>query len=112
MTERQDDALVQVIVSSGSSAKQIIGVEYKYSPIAIDKNATYPLRTTQTAWQQLQPERVLSLKWLGERRRRWSGTLKWLIMIRPTPQEFFQPVYVFKGDNGFKPMFRLLIRSG
>ena len=102
VTERQDDALVQVIVSSGSSAKQIIGVEYKYSPIAIDKNATYPLRTTQTAWQQLQSGEGVITQVVGGTSEAVVRNVEMAYYDSSTPQEFFQPVYVFKGDNGFQ----------
>ncbi|MBI2309748.1 hypothetical protein HYU89_02510 [Candidatus Collierbacteria bacterium] len=101
-TERQDEALAQVIVSGASSAKQIIGVEYKYSPIAIDKSATYPLRSSQTAWQQLQSGEGVIIQVVGGTAEAVVRNVEMAYYDSFTPQEFFQPVYVFKGDNGFK----------
>lgn len=102
VTEKQDEALAQVIVSTASSAKQIIGVEYKYSPIAIDKSSTYPLRTTQTAWQQLQSGEGVITQVVGGTAEAVIRNVEMAYYDSSTPQEFFQPVYVFKGDNGFK----------
>ncbi|MBI5356304.1 hypothetical protein HZB78_01690 [Candidatus Collierbacteria bacterium] len=102
VTERQDEALAQVIVSNNSSSKQVIGVEYKYSPLAIDKFATYPLRTTQTAWQQLQSGEGVITQVVGGTSEAVVRNVEMAYYDSSTPQEFFQPVYVFTGDNGFK----------
>jgi hypothetical protein len=102
VTERQDEALVKVIVSGTSSSKQVIGVEYKYSPLAIDKFATYPLRTTQTAWQQLQSGEGVITQVVGGTSEAVIRNVEMAYYDSSTPQEFFQPVYVFTGDNGFK----------
>ena len=102
VTEKQDEALVQVIVSNAAPAKQIIGVEYKYSPVAIDKSATYPLRSAQTAWQQLQSGDGVITQVVGGTTEAVVRNVEMAYYDSSTPQEFFQPVYVFKGDNGFK----------
>lgn len=102
VTEKQDEALVQITVSSNTSARQIIGVEYKYSPAAIDKSATYPLRSTQTAWQQLQSGEGVITQVVGGTVEAVIRNVEMAYYDSSTPQEFFQPVYVFKGDNGFR----------
>ena len=102
VTERQDEALVKVTVSGTSSSKQVIGVEYKYSPLAVDKLATYPLRTTQTAWQQLQSGEGVIIQVVGGTSEAVVRNVEMAYYDSSTPQEFFQPVYVFTGDNGFK----------
>jgi hypothetical protein len=82
--------------------KRIIEVNYTYYPIRIETFATYPLKTTQTAWQELQGGGGYVAN-LGENQ---SGQ----IVIRKVslayfdsdqPQNFLQPVFVFEGDNNF-----------
>ena len=89
---------------SGSRAlgKRIIEVNYTYYPIERETLATYPLKTSQTAWQELQGGAGYVAN-LGENQ---NGQ----IIIREVSlayfdsnqsQNFLQPVFVFEGDNNF-----------
>ena len=89
---------------SGSKAlgKRIIEVSYTYYPIERETLATYPLKTSQTAWQELQGGTGYVAN-LGENQ---NGQ----IVIREVSlayfdsnqsQNFLQPIFVFEGDNNF-----------
>lgn len=89
---------------SGSKAlgKRIIEVNYAYYPLEQETFATYPLKTSQTAWQELQGGSGYIAN-LGENQ---AGE----IIIRKVylayfdsdqPQNFLQPIFVFEGDNNF-----------
>lgn len=89
---------------SGSRAlgKRIIEVNYTYYSIERETFATYPLKTPQAAWQELQGGAGYIAN-LGENQ---NGQ----IIIREVSlayfdsnqsQNFLQPVFVFEGDNNF-----------
>lgn len=100
ITWNQEQALVQVTVGGGTGVKQIVEIQYKYSPVEVNRFETYPLKTALEAWQLLQAGKGNIVR----------ATANGQIIVRTidlayydsdTPQEFMQPVYVFKGDNGF-----------
>lgn len=89
---------------SGSKAmgKRIIEVNYTYYPIETETSATYPLKTTQTAWQEIQGGGSYIAN-LGENQ---DGQ----IVVREVylayfdsnqSQNFLQPIFVFEGDRNF-----------
>lgn len=89
---------------SGSKAmgKRIIEVRYTYYPIERETFATYPLKSVQTAWQELQGGSGYIAN-LGENE-------KGEIIIRKVslayfdsdkPQHYLQPIFVFEGDRNF-----------
>jgi hypothetical protein len=101
VTSNPNEALVQVTVSGASPGKQIVEIQYRYSPIELGRSATYPLLATQDAWQllQTQPGYIANIL---------EGTTSSVIRQvelgyydSSTPQQFLQPVYIFRGDNDF-----------
>jgi len=82
--------------------RRIVEINYSYYPIERETFATYPLKSAQTAWQEMQGGKGYIAN-LGENQ---SGN----IVIRNVslayydadqPQNFLQPIYVFEGDNNF-----------
>ncbi len=89
---------------SGSrvSGKRIVEINYTYYPIERDIFATYPLKPTLEAWNELQAGKGYIAN-LGQNE---DGK----IIIRrvylafydsETPQHYLQPIYVFEGDKNF-----------
>lgn len=81
---------------------QILEISYTFWPIAKDNFATYPLRSSTTAWQDLIDGYAVVVS-LG-------NNLSKTITIRnislayydsEEPQQYLQPVFVFEGDNDF-----------
>lgn len=90
------------IIFSGSqnSKKRVLQFTYTYWPIDYQTNATYALKTSTQAWQELQSGGGYILQYP-------KGSL---ITIRNVflayydsldPQTYLQPVFVFEGDDGF-----------
>lgn len=90
------------IIFSGSqnSKKRILQFSYTYWPIDYQTNATYALKTSTQAWQELQSGGGYVLHYP-------KGLL---ITVRSIylayydsldPQTYLQPVFVFEGDDGF-----------
>jgi len=104
LTHDPNEANTWFIVSgtSGRGARVIAG-EYHYLPIDINQNATYPIKSAETAVQELSSGNAyianLGLNEGGE------ITIRniYLAYYDPdSPQEFYQPIVVFEGDGGFK----------
>jgi len=82
--------------------RRMVEINYSYYPLERETFATYPLKDTQTAWQELQGGKGYVAN-LGQNE---NGN----IVIRKVslayydadqPQNFLQPIYVFEGDNNF-----------
>lgn len=86
----------------GSNTTQIIRGEYYHFPISADKSGTYPLKTSEQAWEDLQSKNGFIVS-LGDNpegniivRRIYLAYYDW-----GQYQAYYQPVLVFEGDNGF-----------
>jgi hypothetical protein len=105
LTPYQNQSNVWFIVSgSQETDKKIIGGEYHYFPVDETQFATYPIKTAQAAWDELIAGGGYIVNSGGAVE---GGNVK----IRKIylgyydaglPVEFFQPIIVFEGDNGFK----------
>ncbi len=104
VTGKPSEGNVWAIISGSSNREQqIIGAEYHYFPVDESQFSTYPIKTPEAAFSELQSGTAfladLGLNKDGE-------TLKirrvYLAYFDPESEgNFFQPVYVFEGDNGF-----------
>lgn len=90
------------IVFSGSpnSKKRVLQLTYTYWPIDYQTNATYSLKTSTQAWQELQAGGGYILKYPQTS----------VVIVRNVylayydsfaPQTYLQPIFVFEGDGGF-----------
>lgn len=101
---RLDKANVYFLVSSAPTTnKRIIEANFLYFPIDKEKFATYPLKSIQTAWQELEEGKYH----LAQIDKEW---IKKTIPIRKIylayfdphyPTNFLQPIFVFQGDGNF-----------
>ncbi len=101
LTPKGDEANVWFIVSgSNKRESQVIAGQYHYFPIDLEKSSTYPIKSAEVAWQELQAgggyiHRIPDSKNVVIRR-------VYLAYMDPgVPSEFYQPVIVFEGDNDF-----------
>lgn len=87
---------------SSSSPSQIIELSYTFWPIAFDDFATYPLKSSTTAWQDLldgyatvinmgtnQPDNII------------IRNIYLAYYDSEESQTYLQPIFVFEGDNNF-----------
>lgn len=95
------EANVWFILTGSSGGNSIIAAEYHYFPIDEGQTSTYPIITSQNAWDDLK-EGGGKIASMGEN----DGN----IVIRNVYlayfdsgqyMEFYQPVVVFEGDNNF-----------
>lgn len=89
-----------ILGGSQSSQESIVQLYYNYQPVEYDQAHTYPLRSTQEAWQELQTGGgFVADKGSDEAaivRRVFLGYYDSF-----DEQSYLQPIYVFQGDNGF-----------
>lgn len=104
VTGKPDQANVWAIMSGASSTGQkIIASEYHYHAVDETQYSTYPIKTPEEAYAELQNGNAfIASIGLNEE----TTTLKirriYLAYFDPNVDtEYFQPVYVFEGDNGF-----------
>ncbi len=83
--------------------KQIIAAEYHYFPVDEAKSSTYPIKTSQVAWDELNAGGAYIAS-LGGNSDGKAVTIRRIYLAyydAGVYTEFFQPIVVFEGDNGF-----------
>lgn len=95
------EGLTQVIVTGAKGDKQIASVKYQYSPVELERFATYPLRPSAAVWEQLQQGQGVIAQMADGETAATVRTVELAYYDSEVPQEFLQPVYVFRGDRGF-----------
>jgi hypothetical protein len=104
VTGNPNQANVWAIISgSQTPSQQIIAAEYHYYPVDGSQFSTYPIKTPAEAFSELQAGSAFIAN-LGVNKD--GDTLKirriYLAYFDPDSEtEFYQPIYVFEGDNGF-----------
>ena len=100
VTPMPGKATVWFILSGEERDRQIIAGEYHYFGVDQQTSSTYPIKTANQAWEELKNNQGAFIFLPGQTN----------IVVRrvylayydsPEFQEFFQPVFVFEGDNGF-----------
>ena len=89
-----------MLSGSSNAKKRVLQFTYTYWPIDYQTTATYSLKTSQQAWQELQAGGgyLLSIpKTLVVTVR--NVYLAYYDSI--SPQTYLQPIFVFEGDDGF-----------
>jgi hypothetical protein len=84
------------------SGDQIIAAEYHYFPLDENKSGTYPIKTSDEAWENLKSGKAYAVN-LGENQSNNIIIRKVYLAYYDAGQytEFYQPVAVFEGDNNF-----------
>jgi hypothetical protein len=99
----KDKANIWVLVSPlKESKKQIVGVNFTYWPVDIKTWATYPLKTSQEAFDELKIGKGIVISTKGPIATVRKVYLSYL-ETKNLPM-FFQPVFVFDGDDGFRAL--------
>lgn len=104
LTAKPNEANVWAIIGGSTNPEQkIIAAEYHYHPVDESQFSTYPIKTPSSAFSELQSGGA----YIADPGTNKDGdTLKirrvYLAYFDPNEiTDFFQPIYVFEGDNGF-----------
>ncbi len=100
VTPDMPEANLWFIVAGGE--RQIVAGEYHYFPIDAKTVGTYPLKTSEKAWQELQEGKGYIANF-GENSTNEITIRKIYLGYYDAGQytEYYQPVFVFVGDNNF-----------
>lgn len=101
VTPLSTEGLTQVIVTGAKAEKLTPSVKFQYSPVDLERSATYPLRSSQAAWGELQQGQGVIASMIDGETKATIRTIELAYYDSEVPQEFLQPVYVFRGDRGF-----------
>jgi len=97
-----EEAPISFIYSgSRNQAKRLLQVAYTYWPIDYQTLATYPLKSSTMAWQELQSGGGYIARYPRSGREAVIRTLYLAYYDSFEPQMYLQPIFVFEGDNGF-----------
>ncbi|MCD8546300.1 hypothetical protein LRY64_03000 [Candidatus Woesebacteria bacterium] len=102
VTSEQDRGVIRVLFSgSREQGERVLRLESDYSSVDWSNFETYPLQSAQLAWQALQAgEGFIVTPPRGDEAVIREVTLAY---YEPTQlQNYYQPVYVFSGDDNFR----------
>ena len=104
VTPDPNAANVWFIVSGVTNrGKQIVAAEFHYFTVDESQFSTYPIKTSETAWKEF-TEGKASTANAGVNKEGDNIKIRkvYLAYFDPGIQiDFFEPVYVFEGDNGY-----------
>lgn len=92
-----------IVTGSTTKGQQIIAGEFHYYPVDESQFSTYPIKTPQEAFGELQAgQAFISNKGLVAEAETLKIRRVYLAYFdSESPSEFYQPIYVFEGDKGF-----------
>lgn len=93
-----------MISGAGQRDKQIIAAEFHYFPVDETQYSTYPIKTSNEAWDELTAKGAGFIANLGQNKSGDSIKIRRIYLAyydAGVPIEFFEPIVVFEGDNGF-----------
>jgi hypothetical protein len=102
ITPVPDEAPISIILSgSRNSKKRIIQFAYTYWPIDYQMFATYGLKTSQEAWNELQSGKGYIARYPANTSVAVVREVTLAYYDSFDPETYLQPIFVFEGDNGF-----------
>jgi hypothetical protein len=103
-TPAPDEGNVWFIVSGAQERdKQIIAAEFHYFPVDEGQSSTYPIKTAQTAWDELNAGNVYVASY-GQNQEGANVKIRRIYLAYydgGLEMQFYQPIIVLEGDNGF-----------
>jgi hypothetical protein len=106
VTADPDTGVISMIVVGNSDVrKQVVQLDYNYFPVNYQQLETYPLRSINSAWEQLQQGSGYLAKVEGSGNTLYVRRIYLAYYEADQAQQFMQPVYVFWGDDGTNKTF-------
>jgi hypothetical protein len=102
VTPNPDEGPIVFIFSGSSeSKKRILQFAYTYWPIDLTNQATYSLKTSEQAWQELQEGGGYIARYPTSSTAAVIRNARLAYYDSYEPQTYLQPIFVFEGDEGF-----------
>jgi hypothetical protein len=101
-TPMPDQGAISVVISGSTNPqKHIIQFAYTYWPVDYQTIATYPLKTSNLAWTELQQGRGFIARYPISSTMATVRNVYLGYYDSYDAQNYLQPIFVFEGDNGF-----------
>jgi hypothetical protein len=104
LTPDPNESNVWFIISGAlEREKQIIAGQYHYFPVDEGKYSTYPIKTAQAAWDELNSNKAF-IATPGVNKEGDNVKIRKIYLAyydAGQPADFYQPIFVFEGDRGF-----------
>lgn len=101
-TPSPQEAAVSIILSGASGLqKRVLQLAYTYWPIDYETTATYALKSTTVAWEELQQGKGYIAQYPLYSQTATVRSVYLAYYDSFEPQTYLQPIFVFEGDNGF-----------
>jgi hypothetical protein len=102
VTPYPDEAPISIILSGSNNAKKrMIQFAYTYWPIDYQTYATYALKTSTQAWNELKEGKGYTARYPTNTSSVVVRNVSLAYYDSFDPQTYLQPIFVFQGDNGF-----------
>lgn len=103
VTPNPEEASISIILSGAPEIqKRILQLAYTYWPVDYLTHATYPLKPSTTAWEELRSGLGYIARYpTGGTNTAVVRTVYLAYYDSFEPQTYLQPIFVFEGDNGF-----------
>lgn len=103
VTPNPDEASISIIMSGTlHSQKRIMQLAYTYWPVDYLISATYPLKPSTIAWEELQSGNGYIARYpINNATTAVIRSIYLAYYDSFEPQTYLQPIFVFEGDNGF-----------
>lgn len=101
VTARGDESNVWFLISGAREReKQVVAAEFYYFPVDEEQMATYPIKTAEAVWEEL----INGQAYIAKKGDSSNIVIRRIYIANydpGLPTDFFQPVIVFEGDDGF-----------
>lgn len=98
--KNSDDSNINVIVVGGQFSPQVLQANYFYQGLS-DTSSTYPIKSTQDAFDQLKNGDAYIASYLGTTNEVSINNVFLAYYFSDSDQEYTMPVVVFEGSEGF-----------
>lgn len=97
-----EEASVSLLLSgSRDREKRVVELKYIHFPIAEETSATYPLKTSAQAWEELKRGEGFIANLKENRKQIIIRKIYLAYFENSLPQNYLQPIYVFEENNDF-----------
>lgn len=102
LTAVPDEGLISFIFSASNNIKKrLLQFAYTYWPVDYQNTATYSLKTSNQAWQELQAGEGFITRYPPKGTTAVIRNVYLAYYDSFEPQTYLQPIFVFEGDDGF-----------
>lgn len=95
-----DNPPVSILFSGTNDGRRILEVRYQYVTVDLETSATYPVKSSREAWNELQAQRATLIRLPSHEVRELPvRSITFAYIIPSTKQDYLEPAWVFQGEE-------------